>query len=102
MKLTTEHQQVIRSALKKESGAAIVTDEERRAIRQICADLSSPRQPEKLLIAFKCALDDAATNERVPVSVERNVRVDQLVTVFIEELYAPRNGASDSAARRAD
>ncbi len=91
MTLTIAHQELLRNALKENSARPIVTPEQRAAIRQICIETVHGAEPEKLLIAFKIALVQAAEDAGIPFGLERSAIVSGLVSVFIEELYAAGN-----------
>ena len=88
MTLNGEHCQLLRRALKGQYGREEVTAQQRRAIRHICADVAPGTEPEKVLIAFKAALADAANAEHIALGRERNAMISGLVSLFIEELYA--------------
>ena len=79
---------MIRDALKENELSPFVTAEQRAAIRAVCSDLGSDGKAEKLLIAFKTALVDAANDLDVPHGPERDAKLSRLVSVFIDELYA--------------
>ncbi|HKR09577.1 MAG TPA: hypothetical protein VJS39_10335 [Gemmatimonadaceae bacterium] len=89
--LTEAHQQLIRSILKDMTVRSKITVEARAAIRQCCIEATPVDEPEKLLIAFKSALAAAAEAEQIPSGVERNAMLSQLVSIFIDELYATGN-----------
>ena len=91
--LTDAHQQLFRSILKDMTVRSKITHAHRLAIRQCCVE-SMPTEPEKLLIAFKSGLAAAAEAEGIPAGVERNAMVSQLVSIFIDELYATGDDAS--------
>lgn len=86
--LIETHQQMIRSTLKDKTVRSKITAEDRQAIRQICIDVQPVRDPQTLLIAFKSALAQAADMEGIPHDYERNALLSQLVSVFIDELFA--------------
>ena len=99
MTLTIAHQQLLRNALKETTARPIVTHEQRMAIRRICTESTSGAEPEKLLIAFKSALAQAAEDEGIPHSVERSAILSALISVFIDELYAGGDGERISGVR---
>jgi hypothetical protein len=86
--LTDTHQQLLRSILKDKTVRSKITAEQRSAIRQICVELIPVHEPEKVLLAFKSALAAAAHAENIPYSIERTAVLSQVVSVFIDELYA--------------
>jgi len=86
--LTAAQLQLIRDSLKGNELSPFVTAEERAAIQAVCSDLESDGKTEKLLIAFKSALVDAANDLDVPHGPERDAKLSRLVSVFIDELYA--------------
>ena len=88
MTLTREHNRLLKNALNGKAAPFRVTPEQRAAIRQICADLVPSSEPEKLLVAFKVALGEAANAAHIAVGVERSAMTSKLVSLFIEELYA--------------
>ena len=92
MILTVAQQQLIRSALVGTALQPIATRQQRLAIRQICAQVGPECEPEKLLIAFKSALVEAANERHLTYGIERNAMLSHLVSIFIEELYASANG----------
>jgi len=64
----------------------------RLALREICAnpDLQTEK-PEQLLISFKLSLTEAANDVSISPGPERTALLDQVLTIFIEELYvSPR------------
>ena len=93
MNLTKDQQQLVRRALSKTSFTAFVTREQREAISELCASIKSEGEPEKFLIAFKGALEDAADDARIPLGSERSAMLSRLVTVFIDELYGREGNA---------
>jgi hypothetical protein len=97
--LTDAHQQRLRDALKEKTARPVVTTEQRAAIRQICTDAMPGVEPEKLLIAFKSALADAADDAGFAYGVERSALVTALISVFIDELYAAGDGERISSVR---
>ena len=99
MTLTDAHQQRLRDALKEKTARPVVTTEQRAAIRQICTDAMPGVEPEKLLIAFKSALADAADDAGFAYGVERSAIVTALISVFIDELYAAGDGERISSVR---
>src|ERR1041384_3049665 len=88
--LTDAHQQLFRSILKDMTVRSKIPPAHRLAIRQCCVE-AIPAEPEKLLIAFKTALSAAAEAEQIPAGVERSAMLSQLVSIFIDELYATGN-----------
>lgn len=92
--LIETHQQLIRSTLKGKTVRSKITAGDRQAIRQICIDVQPVRDPQTLLIAFKSALAQAADAEGIPQNVERNALLSQLVSVFIDELFAASDDVS--------
>jgi len=91
---TDAHHQLIRSLVKDMTLRSKVTGEHRAAIRQCCVDAARVAEPEKILIAFKSALAAAATAEGIPQGVQRDAILSQLVSIFIDELYATGYDAS--------
>ena len=95
-RLAPSHLEELRDSLRG-SGSKIVTAEQRRVIRQICA---APERwtytPEDFLIAFKLALVDAANAANVPAGPDRNDLMAKLVSVYIEEFYRSPGGAKIS------
>ena len=92
--LTDTHQRLIRGILKDMTVRSKITAAQRAAIRQCCVESTPVAEPEKLLIAFKSALAAAAEAEEIPAGVERNAMLSQLVSIFIDELYATGDDAS--------
>ena len=92
--LTDAHQQLIRSILKDLTVRSKITAEQRAAIRQCCVQALAVAEPEKVLIAFKNLLAAAAEAEGIPPGFERNALLSQLVSIFIDELYASGDDAS--------
>jgi hypothetical protein len=92
--LTDAHQQLIRSILKDLTVRSKITAEQRAAIRQCCVQALAVAEPEKVLIAFKNLLAAAAEAEGIPPGYERNALLSQLVSIFIDELYASSDDAS--------
>ena len=92
--LTDAHQQLIRSILKDMTVRSKITADQRTAIRQCCVDAITVGEPEKVLVAFKSALAAAADAEQIPPGFERNAILAQLVSIFIDELYATGDDAS--------
>lgn len=79
---------LLKSALAEGVTPESVSASQRAAIREICnAAGDRPQRPERLLIAFKALLNEAATDASVPLGSERSVLFDRFVTAFIEELY---------------
>ncbi|MFL5543146.1 MAG: hypothetical protein ACJ792_00430 [Gemmatimonadaceae bacterium] len=87
MTLTFVQHALIRTALQHRTSLRLITREQRRAIRELCAHAGPVREPEQLLIAFKVALVEAANDERIPFGPERSELLGQLISVFIDELY---------------
>jgi hypothetical protein len=88
---TDTHQELIRGILKDMTARSKITLAQRRAIRQCCIESAPVAEPEKLLIAFKRMLAAAAESEQIPAGVERDAMLSQLVSIFIDELYATHN-----------
>lgn len=64
---------------------------QRDALRELCENFrDSPQGPEKLLVAFKASLIEAANDARLPYGAERSELLSRMVSVFIEELYGFR------------
>ena len=79
---------LLKSALAEGVTPDSVSASQRQAIREIRnAAGDRPQTPEKLLIAFKALLNEAASDSSVPPGSERSVLFDRFVTAFIEELY---------------
>ena len=101
--LTDAQQQLIRTALSGSTAHTDLTDEQWRAINELCADRGGGREPEKFLIAFKEAITDAANDQRIPSGPDRNFILSRLITVFIHRLYASDDdgvpAGSNGAAR---
>ena len=97
--LTDAHQQLFRSILKDMTVRSKITPAHRTAIRQCCVE-AMPAEPEKLLIAFKSALSAAAEAEQIPAGVERNAMLSQLVSIFIDELYATGGDDTEMGLRK--
>jgi hypothetical protein len=87
MKVTVAHRQLIRIVLREKSAAGLEGHEQRAAIRELCAEVKPERGPEKILIAFKTALDEAADDARIPVGPDRNLMLSRIISVFIDELF---------------
>ena len=94
MTFTDTQQQLIRSILKDMKTRSKISADQRAAIRQCCVDARRIAEPEKILVAFKSALARAAEAEKIPQGVERNAMFAQLVSIFIDELYATGDDAS--------
>ena len=92
--LNDTHQQLIRTILKDITVRSKITAEQRAAIRQCCVDAIAVAEPEKGLVAFKSMLAAAADAEGIPPGFERNALFSQLVSIFIDELYASGDDAS--------
>ena len=87
---TDTHQQLMRSVLRDMTMRSEIATEQRTAIRRCCIEASRGAEPEKILIAFKSTLAAAANAEHIPQGIERDTMLAQLVTIFIDELYANR------------
>ena len=86
--LTHAQRVLLKSALTNGANVDSVSESQRQVIREICSAAGDLAQrPERLLIAFKALLNEAATDANIPLGSERSVVFDRLVTVFIEELY---------------
>ena len=92
--LTDTHQQLIRGILKDMTVRSKITPDQRAAIRQCCVETMTVAEPEKVLVAFKSSLAAAADAEQIPVGFERNAMLSQIVSIFIDELYATGDDAS--------
>jgi hypothetical protein len=92
--LTDTQRQVIRSILKEMTVRPKITVEQRAVIRQCCVEAADVAEPEKTLIAFKKELAAAANAENIPAGIEREALLSQIVTIYIDELYATRDDAS--------
>lgn len=88
------HQHLVRSILKDMTVRSKITADQRAAIRQCCVEAVTVAEPEKVLIAFKSALIAAADAEQLPAGFERNAMLSQLVSIFIDELYASDDDGS--------
>src|SRR5689334_4247261 len=86
--LTPSQRKLVRVALSSPSLGLFVTREQRAAIRELCAGLKPDGQPEKILIAFKSALEEAADEAHVPLGSERSLMLSRIISVFIDELYS--------------
>lgn len=84
--LTRAQLVLLKKALAEGVTADSVSASQRAAIREICNAAGDRQKPEKLLIAFKALLNEAATDANVPLGSERSVLFDRFVTAFIEEL----------------
>ena len=63
----------------------------RLALREICADPDfQTEKPEQLLILFRLSLTEAADDANISPGPERTTLLDQVTTVFIEELFDGR------------
>ena len=91
--LTDTHQQLIRGILKDMTVRSKITAEQRAAIRQCCIDAITVAEPEKVLVAFKSLLAVAADAEGITPGFERNALLSQLISIFIDELYASGDDA---------
>jgi hypothetical protein len=92
---TDSQRKLLESALGTGEVTKTITASQRQAIRDLCKGLGDPAsRPERLLVAFKALLSEAANEARIPLGVERNTLVDRLVSAFIQELYI-----ADSASR---
>jgi hypothetical protein len=91
---TDTHQQLFRGILKDMTVRSKISPELRTAIRQCCVEAITVDEPEKVLVAFKSALAAAAEAEQIPPGFERNAMLSQLVSIFIDELYASGDHAS--------
>ena len=85
---TDTQQQLIRSIVRDMTVRSKISVEHRATIRQCCVDARHVAEPEKILIGFKAVLAAAADAEGMPQGVERTAMLSQLVTIFIDELYA--------------
>jgi hypothetical protein len=96
---------LLKSAASSRSGRLIITSPQRQAIREICASTDSQAgKPERLLIAFKAALNEAANDAKIRPGPDRNDLLAEVVSVFIEELYrgaAERKTFGDGDGRTA-
>ncbi|HMI54918.1 MAG TPA: hypothetical protein VK494_01895 [Gemmatimonadaceae bacterium] len=92
---------LIRTALKAKSDYGLVTPEQRRMIRELCAQAGPGHEPEQALIAFKVALFEAASDAGIPFGPERNELLGRLVSVFIEEFYRGERAIDIRLAREA-
>jgi hypothetical protein len=90
---------LIRTALKAKSDYGLVTPEQRRMIRELCAQAGPGHEPEQALIAFKVALIEAAGDAGIPFGSERNELLGRLVSVFIEEFYRGEKAIDIRVAR---
>jgi hypothetical protein len=70
----------------------------RPALREICesADFRT-EHPERLLIAFKLSLTEAANDANISPGPERTRLLDQVVTLYIEELYRASEDTVDGS-----
>ena len=86
--LTRAQRALLRKALDGGSENGSGSSASRHAIRELCTNFRDSAQgPERLLIAFKASLVDAANEAQVPYGPQRSELLSRLVSVFIEELY---------------
>ncbi len=72
-----------------------ITSAIRQALREICESPDfQTEKPERLLIAFKLSLTEAANDANISPGPERTRLLDQVVTLFIEELYRLSDGTA--------
>jgi hypothetical protein len=90
---TSVQRELVKIALSGKTAGRIISFEQRSALRQICsAPALRTDAPERLLIAFKHALMDAADEARIPFGRERDDLLARLISVFIEELFRDAGG----------
>jgi len=92
--LADTQRQVMRRIRKDMTVRPKITVEQRAVIRQCCVEAADGAEPEKTLIAFKKELIAAATAENLAAGIEREAILSQIVTIYIDELYATRDDAS--------
>ena len=84
--LTRAQRALLKKAL--DGGSENRSGTSRNAIRELCTNFRDSAQgPDRLLIAFKASLVDAANEAQVPYGPQRSELLSRLVSVFIEELY---------------
>ena len=93
--LSFAQHRLIRTTLNGRSNYALVTPEQRRMIRELCAQAGPVHEPEQFLIAFKVALIEAANDAQIPFGPERNDLLSRLVSVFIDEFYRGERGVDN-------
>jgi hypothetical protein len=87
--LTDSQRHLLRNALRSGEVSGL-TSAQRQIIREIRIALGHrAKRPEKLLVAFKRALNDVANEAKLPLGQERSALMDRFVSAFIEELYKP-------------
>ena len=100
LKLPQQHEELLRTALRSNGTASVVTSEQRAIIHQIC---SAPEKlafaPEDFVIAFKLALTNAANDVGIKAGPDRNDLLARLVSVCIEEFF--RSPSAIDATRSA-
>jgi hypothetical protein len=87
MKATVAQQQLIGIVVREKSAGGLVSRQQRAAIRELCAEVRPGRGPEKILVAFKTALDVAADQAKIPIGPDRNLMLSRIISVFIDELF---------------
>jgi hypothetical protein len=92
---------VLKEALQSDVEQTRARGDQRRLVREICS-LPEVRAlpPEQFFIAFKQAVNDAATELGLPRSPEREQLVSRLLTVSIEEFFHP-DGDGDGRSAQA-
>ena len=99
-KLPRDHEELLRSALRSNGSARVVTPEQRAIIQQICsAQEKRSFAPEDFVIAFKLALTNAANDVGIKPGPDRNDLLARLVSVCIEEFF--RSPSAIDATRSA-
>ena len=87
--LTESQRHLLRDALRSGEDSEL-TSAQRQTIREIRIGFGHrAKKPERLLVAFKGALNEVATEAKLPLGQERSALIDRFVSAFIEELYKP-------------
>jgi hypothetical protein len=94
---------LVKEALKSDVDQTEARREQRRLVREICS-LPEVRAlpPEQFIVAFKSAVNDAASELGIDDGREREQLLSRLVSISIEEFFHPDgDGRGDSRFARA-
>ncbi|HVD59902.1 MAG TPA: hypothetical protein VNC11_03455 [Gemmatimonadaceae bacterium] len=96
--LTAAERRLVQTVLFMRTGRRRISPEQRSILFQICS--SSTRHscaPEEFLVAFKHAIFGEADAMGIPLGIERNDLISDLISALIEEMYKPAVISATSA-----
>ncbi len=88
--LTAAERRLVHTVLWMRTGGPRLSPEQRAILFDICSSSTRHSNPaEEFLVAFKQALFDEADALAIPLGMERNEMISNVISVLIEEMFNP-------------